>query len=535
MKHCPHCKSNQLDTANFCGECGFEFGDLVNKRQALNANLNGLNVTNDIKPAISQTLFVLPSFLVSELQQLFDQYSISPLRLVADSNPEVLKQRSKQSLRESQSTRKLRFVCLIGGWELVSPYQLSNPAREDGDDYCYSDAPYGCIDDVDEENIRTLLPDIPVGRIPSTDIETIRRVLFDSPIAKRAVDAFYFAVTADCWVTATKKIVDQFNGEARQVSILKSTGDDINTNFPVIFSSPEWDEDTLSETLSGSNPPKGAVILFNVHGSPDEPQWVGEGGDGERNFVPIFHPETVQDFNDAILVTEACYGGALNFDGESIAESFFKRGGKAFVGCSVIAYSTHDGNLAAADLIALHFLNSLDEGKTLGESLNIAKERLCDTDPEFDDLSRKTVMSFNLYGAPWHSCKLGSSSWVSMAGATVPSVLNTVTDESESALDRARRLYRSRISRTVNRLAMSREDAMEALKSFREAEKIEKLVQCFGASIETCQVDVIQFKGEQSYRVSGRSGKVGSHAGRFIVAVNANGTIKNTLVSRGLV
>jgi hypothetical protein len=136
------------------------------------------------------------------------------------------------------------------------------------------------------------------------------------------------------------------------------------------------------------------VVLMSRNG------W-GESEDGD--YVEIFQPGTVSDFNSALLLTEACYGGAMFYDSPSIVEHFFANGGNSFVGSSTIAYGARATPITAADLIAKHYIASLYAGLSQGESLKLAKLEALTEDPLSMEYGLKTVLSFNLFGAPWQT------------------------------------------------------------------------------------------------------------------------------------
>jgi hypothetical protein len=279
--------------------------------------------------------------------------------------------------------------------------------------------------------------------------------------------------------------------------------------------------------------------LFNVHGHPDEPHWVGEGHPSDGP-VLIFSPDTIANFRCAVLVSEACYGGALSYAEPSIVERFFSNGGKAFVGCSVIAWGNSGANLAAADLIALHFLKGLRQGLDFGSALNYAKAEVMCGDPDSDDIARKSVMSFNLFGAPWHAMQVAALAAVRPIKPERTSVLDRVrsgrTGGGESptgALDAIRQRYRSRLPADYRRFFAQQDSVLAQVTKFKDIDKIERFLSDMNAVLDDCELETLDFGYELFYRLSGKTTKKSSAPRLFMLVTDQHGQLIKTLTTKG--
>lgn len=490
----------------------------------------------DVRVALASTIFVVPQHWLVSFQNLMVSVSATPLDVVAGSAEEI---QQWVSLSVRKHIRDVKYVCLIGLWSDVPPYRLPNPTFQlggrDPDSHCLSDAPYGCFQSV--SLARDAIPDVPVGRIPSLEVEVVATALFDSPEWQDARSSFFLGVTAQCWTDATHEIVKRFMGSS-SVHVMASPDERfVNSG---ILTSPHWSLDELEEQFINTHVPKGSVILFNVHGGADDPGWVGE--DHDRNYVPIFEPGTIQNFNDSIFVTEACYGGAMGYDTESVVEHFFSNGGKAFVGCSVVAYGSASSDIGCADILATSFLQSIGEGRTLGEALTVAKCEVLISDPISQKINDKTVLSFNLFGAPWHCLKQAAPASAASrlpvrtsSGSALDRIrnrMNNLEEDHSSSLSDIRLRYLKKLPTPQKQFLLNQQEARSQLSRFSQSAQIHATLNQWHVDIENLEMEFFSFEDFEGFLLSGHSHTAG--APRVIaMTLDATGKIIKTLTSKG--
>jgi hypothetical protein len=540
MTSCASCGGSLKPLAKFCSQCGAKVGDAANAIGTGSAAsaAKRFQVSAGARTAIGSTLFVLPSHYAGELTRLLDQHVASPLAMVADADPAQLQIKARQAFKRHHATGSLKYVCLLGNWSEVAPFRVRNPSPgcRSSDPFCLTDALYGCSAEYDEDDIFTAIPGVPVGRIPVLDTAVVAAALLEAPHLLDPAQAFAFGVTAECWSEATQAIVSRFTDTpAKAALIAEPQGRALAA--PGVLSSPGWSEDDLRQAVSLSQIEPGAVLLFNVHGSPDQTGWVGEGDDG---YVPIMTPDTIGQFNSAVMISEACYGGALGYDEPSIVERFFSNGGKAFVGCSVIAWGTPNDSLCGADLIALHFLKTLRLGKPLGEALTLAKLEALQDDPLCDPVAQKTALSFNLYGAPWHSLKTAAAASVLPQREARGSMLDRVRsrrngdgEDASDSLAELRQRYQSRLPENSRRFMIERNDALRRISGFQDIQKIEDLLAQWAVSLADCELESLDMGDDFGFVLFGKSNKHSGPKQLFQLVIDSAGAMKKTMTTKG--
>ena len=540
MTSCASCGGNLKPLAKFCSQCGAKVGDLANAVGTGSAAsaAKRFQVSASARTAIGSTLFVLPSHFVGELTRLLDQHVASPLAMVADADPAQLQIKARQAFKRHHATGSLKYVCLLGNWSEVAPFRVRNPSLgcRSSDPFCLTDALYGCTAEYDEDDIFTAIPGVPVGRIPVLDAAVVAAALLEAPHLLDPAQAFAFGVTAECWSEATQAIVSRFTETpAKAALIAEPQGRALAA--PGVLSSPGWAEDDLRQAVSLSQIEPGAVLLFNVHGSPDETGWVGEGADG---YVPIMTPNTIGQFNSAVMISEACYGGALGYDEPSIVERFFSNGGKAFVGCSVIAWGTPNDSLCGADLIALHFLKALRQGKPLGEALTLAKLEALQDDPLCDPVAQKTALSFNLYGAPWHRLKMAVAASVLPQREARGSMLDRVRsrrngdgEDASDSLAELRQRYQSRLPENSRRFMIERNDALRRISGFQDIQKIEDFLAQWVVNLDDCELESLDMGDDFGFVLFGKSNKHSGSTQLFQLTMDSAGAMKKIMMTKG--
>ncbi len=271
-------------------------------------------------------------------------------------------------------------VCVLGGDHELPMARVEDPAGHD--DAVLTDNFFGRTSIPSDADRFTgdLLPEVPVSRIPSLVSSLVERLLSDAPQLCSTWDDG-FALSAAVWSGASAAVAEAIFG----------------ANGPKLQLSPPADEAAVRERL-GKWPGR---LYFNVHGSADEPQWVGEGSGG---YTAVLSPDSIDVARRAIVVSEACYG-ALGFpdDGGGIADHFLASGAACFVGSTIIAWGPAVPPPGSADLIVVGFYNALDDGMTAAEALLHAKrailERALEEHGELSPPEHNTLLSFVHYGA----------------------------------------------------------------------------------------------------------------------------------------
>ena len=494
--------------------------------------------------AIQHTLFVVPQHFSMSMQTILDSLGVRSAGILWDADGSNLVAKSQSTIK-SGPIGSIRFVCIVGDWSEVPPIRVPNDLIEDGDTHCLSDAFYGATVEFEPTDPLTAIPDIPVGRIPLADREIVYRVMANEPSATAYKNVFDFGVTAECWKEATAAIVSSFPNltKARPIEVRP---DEVNA-LPksAVVCSPPWNEKALRQAVGSGPSDPFSLILFNVHGSADEPHWVGEGGNG---YVRIFEPGTVSDFNSALLVSEACYGGAMGYDSPSIVEQFFADRGQSFVGSSTIAYGAPSTPISAADTIAMHYVKGLYAGLSQGEALKLAKLEALTEDPLSVEVGLKTVLSFNLFGAPWQLLirPLPTSSVSPSQGSAVSrptdSILNRVrsnlpassASSGSDTLNKFRDQYRARLPPRNRQFLLESESVLKKLHEFRDFSKINEMVEAWGGSLDDSKMDFVSAGNTEGFRLFCHS-KIATKAKKtLIISINKSGHLTKTVVSKGV-
>lgn len=272
-------------------------------------------------------------------------------------------------------------VCVVGApWEIP---MFSVPDPTGLDEQVFTDNFYGLEGLPADEAVRSgdvILPELPVGRVPSSELGRVQRVL-ENGAALSAHWAGGLAVSTAVWRSASEAVVR---------AIMKP-------DAAPLLCSPPGDESHVREALLGEP----SRLYFNVHGTDQEPVWVGEL---DGRFPPVLRPEHIAVTRSAVVVSEACYGAAL-YEGErAISAQFLEAGAGVFVGSTIIAWGPPSAPPALADLIVTGFYQGLDQGMSAGEALLHAKrEILAHARRAGEPLSpavHNTLLSFVLYGSP---------------------------------------------------------------------------------------------------------------------------------------
>jgi hypothetical protein len=568
MSQCKFCNATLGLKARFCSACGSPVteasatsyvaakfaGASVSDASAMtatkqsNSKFESLTYKKIVKPnavsigAIRHTLFVLPEYFSDSLEKILKTFEVEAAGIVCSSNGSCVVDRCQQAIRDDRAG-SIRYVCIIGNWDDVPPLNVPNDfGLDDGDAFCQSDAFFGATQTFNPEDPFTAIPDIPVGRIPIADFDIVQRVLGSDPEVAATRNVFQFGVTAQCWEVASKEIVSSFPNLVAGGPNALAPQDVKRLPKAVLISSPQWTEHDFRRVASSGPADPFGLIYLNVHGGPDEPEWVGEGEFG--GYVRIFEPGTVVDFNSALLVSEACYGGALSYSSPSIVEHFFTCRGHSFVGSSTIAYGAKATPISAADLIAKHYVLGLYDGLTNGEALKLAKMEVLAEDPLSLEYAFKTVLSFNLFGAPWqtlvrHSMAATLTQPVS-GRPTGGSVLNRVRTNLQSpapigssTLNKIREEYRSRLPARNRQFIVQSSEILTKLREFKDFSRIMEEVSKWGARLDDLKLDFVSAGSVRGYRLICTVNEPKKSKSMLILITDSNGQLTKTLVSKG--
>jgi Peptidase family C25 len=279
---------------------------------------------------------------------------------------------------------RLESLLIVGGPEIVPFHLAANPTAYDGDDVVPSDCLYGAC------NSFALLPDWAVGRIPGAaggDPELLLRLL-EYAAAARTADRLRktFGYCTAAWRRSAAEVYAEVDAPEHML-----------VSPPV-----------LAATLDRARLDGARLIYCNLHGVINGPPWYGQPED-QSDLLLALRPADLAglDLRGAVVVSEACYGAAIDGRDErtSLALAFLACGAAGFVGATAISYGPPSPPASEADLIALHFLRALKSpGATLGAAFMAARMgMLRDTlalQATLDEDDQKTLLEFVLYGDP---------------------------------------------------------------------------------------------------------------------------------------
>jgi len=569
MTQCHFCYNTLGAKSKYCSSCGnpkYNLTILNNEKNILKSSeafktqkISDLNLKNLsqndlenkilIKPikssinSIIHTLFVLPEYFIESLNEILNSFGVENYMMIDSKNGSCVVERCQQFIRNSKFG-SIQYVCIIGNWNEVPPLKVPNNfGLDDGDEFCISDAFFGAIQPFNPNDPFTAIPDIPVGRIPIADRDIVQRVLGSDPELSPTHNSFQFGVTAQCWEVASKEIISSFPNlldGAPHEPMQESVRD---LQKCVLFSSPIWTEKELRRVAYSGPKEHFGLIYFNVHGGADDPEWVGEALNG--GYVRIFEPGTINDFKSALLVSEACYGGAMSYDSISIVEHFFLNRGLSFVGSSTIAYGARTTPISAADLIAKYYILGLYGGLTYGEALKLAKFEALAEDPLSLEYAFKTVLSFNLFGAPWQrlvSLSTSKNMTRSLNQQLLPrSVINRVrsnienpNDISNYSINKTRDQYRSRLPAREKQFIIKSSEILKKLREFKDYSKLLAEFYQSGTSADDLRMDFVSAGNKQGYRLICPTNSAKNGKNMLIFITDINGHVIKTLVTKGI-
>lgn len=367
---CATCRSALVPGESFCGECGSRNAE---PEPATGAATVAAVSSHTAAPSLRPTpvMFVVAGGH-GELASLLSQHGFVLQLTGHDATAEV-----HQACRQQNCAS----VCIVGApWEIP---MASVPDPTGKDECVYTDNVYGMDHAPDWSELlngSSILPEVPVGRIPFTDPQLVARVLAQGsglmPTWRGGL-----AVSAAVWKGATDAVLRALAGK----------------QAPPLWPAPPVGEEQLAEAMNSAP----GRLYFNVHGTDQEPVWVGDDG---KSFPAILRPNRVRVAERGIVISEACYGANLVEGEAAISARFLEAGAGCFVGSTVIAWGPADAPPGLADLIVIGTYRALDEGHSAGEALLQAKRELLDAATRggepLSPQAHNTLLSFVLYGSP---------------------------------------------------------------------------------------------------------------------------------------
>jgi hypothetical protein len=270
-------------------------------------------------------------------------------------------------------------ILIFGGPDIIQFFTLMNPAS-DPDQTVLTDAPYACTKD-----LSNLIPNKSVGRLPTEQIngtiDFINKVTASQAAFAHtpSVNLGWFNIVASVW----KGISDFMNAT-------------FHMNNQHVVPPVTYDNLPDSEILGKK------FFYINLHGTKANGQFYGQ----QNQIFPIALKPRQGDFLNALVFTEACYGGWLDGRDKTMSIPLMALySGAIGVVCSTeVAYGPPNAPPRAADLLALKFYNRIAAGESLGQAFMNAKNDFAtetiQMQGSLDPEAKKTLLSFNLYGTP---------------------------------------------------------------------------------------------------------------------------------------
>jgi hypothetical protein len=381
------------------------------------------------RKAFGSVLFVVPEAIqrLDEYRDLLSRHVGGQVGGIVMVNPENALNLTQERLNREDYDA----VCILGGTDLIPHSSVADLTHYD--EAVLTDNFYGMKktpSDSERYSGGSLLPEVPVSRIPTTDFEIVNRLFgVNDNLCPTWEDGF--SVSAEVWENASSAVLNSV--------------DPSGTSKPEM--SPPFNSSQTSEALSS----KTGRLYFNVHGSDQAPEWYGENEYGE--FPVVLKSPDIQVAQNAIVVSEACYGARLWGSPDDISMSFLRRGAGAFIGSSIVAWGPPDAPPALADQIVIGTYAALDNGVPLALALLEAKLEILNMYFSVEQGSvspqvHNTLLSFVSYGFPMatvncHSRPGGRRPFSHQDGQSKSS-------ESGSALSRLRKQMRNNSDEQVD-------------------------------------------------------------------------------------
>jgi hypothetical protein len=288
------------------------------------------------------------------------------------------------------------YLVVVGGHDIVPLFEYTNPVSGTTDKVVPSDNGYASSG----ADAPPLVPDRLLGRLATSNdsnADLLWKQFDEISSFRPSGDVTGYAMYADYWSQPSQNIAKQLGIANPRQSL--SPPIDVNPN-PMSFP---------AAGLTGSR-----FHYFNLHGDLRNSPWYGQDGGDLNSYpeacLPALIPTGVQH---SVAACEACYGGD-SYGTNSVRRkintanclTYLNQKAIGFCGSTTIAYGgTNDApDLWAADLLVLYFLQGCLAGKTMGAALRDAKVQVAQDaikkNNAYDDLTKKTLLQFLLYGDP---------------------------------------------------------------------------------------------------------------------------------------
>jgi hypothetical protein len=289
------------------------------------------------------------------------------------------------------------FFLVVGGHDIVPLFEYLNPVSGTTDKTVPSDNGYASSG----PSQLPLVPDRLLGRLPTSN-DSSPDVLwnqFDEILTFQPPKgaARGYAIYADYWSEPSRNVASQLGIPGPRQSL-----------------SPPVDVQPNPGSFPASGLSDGRLHYFNLHGDLRNSPWYGQDGNNLNSYpeacLPALIPPGVRH---SVAACEACYGGD-SYGTKGVRRTvttancltYLNHQAIGFCGSTTIAYGgTNDApDLWAADLLVLYFLQNVQAGKGMGAALRDAKVRVAQDamkkNGAYDDLTKKTLLQFLLYGDP---------------------------------------------------------------------------------------------------------------------------------------
>lgn len=293
-------------------------------------------------------------------------------------------------------------ACLIGGYDLLPAFRMSNPSRalvQDPDTDILTDAPYGArVGSLAE----CYLPSRAVTRIPDAG---------GMPPAKDFISQLVRAAGAPIQTTpggCFEEAANEFAGSAQLVHDIIAAA-----SAPAPHLSPPVDAQTpgIASLISGRG-----RIHFLLHGANTSPGWAMLSGRQGGKFVNALSATQLQqcDLAGAIVSFSSCYASMLDSirpaDGprrpaNQVALACLEAGSKAVFGATRANWIDIQAPFDSyGPALMAHLWRKLEDGAGAAEALRAAKwsymKEALKMDPWGRPYALKTVLQAHCYGHP---------------------------------------------------------------------------------------------------------------------------------------
>jgi hypothetical protein len=282
------------------------------------------------------------------------------------------------------------YIMILGAQDIVPHQELTNPAYDpagDPDKIVPSDIPYACEapystvagDFVGPTRVVGRVPDLVRSRDPAYLVSLLGNAA-QQETRPRAEYQQYFGVSAEVFKASTALSLINIFGSSTSMATSPPEG-------------PDWNSDQLGRR----------VHFINCHGSPEDPNYYGEG---DKKYPTALEAKKLEKkiMDGTVIAAECCYGAQLydpaDAEGQpGICSIYLREGAYGFFGSSTIAYGNYEGN-RSADVICQYFIYEVLNGASLGEATLKARHRFAQNYTHLEPVDLKTITQYFLLGDP---------------------------------------------------------------------------------------------------------------------------------------